>query len=264
MNELKHLQNVILMMVKDIDEICRNNHIDYFLAGGSALGAIRHSGFIPWDDDLDIGMDPENYDKFIEACKKNLDPQKYYLEEGFVDWPMPFTKIRLRGTVYSEEENQGKKTEQQGIFIDVFPLEHVPNKRITQIWMYIWGKLINAHCLSARGYKSASLYKKIIMFISTPLKSNKIRQYARKQVERYRGTKTAYLGSFYSNERFRNFLFKQSIFNSYISVPFEDTELPVPSGYHEMLTQLFGDYMTPPPISMQQGGHYIGVDFGKY
>ena len=70
MSDLKHLQSVILMIAKDVDKLCRKNNIKYFLLGGSAIGAIRHKGFIPWDDDLDIVMDDENYEKFINICKK--------------------------------------------------------------------------------------------------------------------------------------------------------------------------------------------------
>lgn len=73
MKELRHLQKVILSITKYIDQLCRENYIRYFLLGGSAIGAVRHKGFIPWDDDLDIVMDAENYNKFIEVCREKLD-----------------------------------------------------------------------------------------------------------------------------------------------------------------------------------------------
>lgn len=69
MNELRHLQLVILSIAKYIDKLCRENDIRYFLLGGSAIGAVRHHGFIPWDDDLDIVMDAENYSKFVRICR---------------------------------------------------------------------------------------------------------------------------------------------------------------------------------------------------
>ena len=80
MTELRHLQMVILGIIKDIDELCRKKNIEYYLLGGSAIGAIRHKGFIPWDDDLDIIMTSDNYIKFLRICKEQLDKEKYYLQ----------------------------------------------------------------------------------------------------------------------------------------------------------------------------------------
>ena len=102
MTQLEHLQKVILSIAKDVDELCQKHKITYFLLGGSAIGAVRHKGFIPWDDDLDIVMDDENYEKFLRVCKAELDRDKYYIQEAFVDWPLGFTKIKLRGTYFQE------------------------------------------------------------------------------------------------------------------------------------------------------------------
>ena len=104
MTELRHLQLVIMQIMKDIDDICRRNNIDYYLNGGSAIGAIRHKGFIPWDDDLDIMMTFDNYERFIKACREQLDPEKYYVQEGLKDWPLNYTKINLIGTCFDERE----------------------------------------------------------------------------------------------------------------------------------------------------------------
>ena len=85
MTELRHLQLVILDIIKDIDIVCKNNGIEYYLLGGSAIGAIRHKGFIPWDDDLDIIMTHSNYNRFLKVCKEQLNSNKYYVQEGLVD-----------------------------------------------------------------------------------------------------------------------------------------------------------------------------------
>ena len=76
MTELEHLQKIILGITKYIDTLCKQNGIDYYLLGGSAIGAIRHLGFIPWDDDLDIVMDSSNYNKFVSVCREQLDKEK--------------------------------------------------------------------------------------------------------------------------------------------------------------------------------------------
>ncbi len=77
MTELRHLQLVILGIMKDLDELCMSNGIEYYLLGGSAIGAIRHQGFIPWDDDLDIMMTANNYERFLDVCRTQLDKNKY-------------------------------------------------------------------------------------------------------------------------------------------------------------------------------------------
>ena len=105
MNELQHLQKVILSIVKDIDDLCKKNNIEYYLFGGSAIGAVRHKGFIPWDDDLDIVMDHHNYDRFIRVCRNQLDAEKYFFQEGLVDWPALYSKVRLKGTLLEEAES---------------------------------------------------------------------------------------------------------------------------------------------------------------
>lgn len=264
MADLLHLQKVILDITKDIDKLCCDNGIEYYLEGGTCIGAIRHKGFIPWDDDLDIIMDSENYNKFISVCKDQLDTSKYYLQEGYVDWPMPFTKIKLLGTVFEEPSMYYDSLEHRGIFIDVFRLENVSNTRLGQLWQYFCGEVLLCYCLSKRGFDNPSLKKNLLMLASFPLRFKNVRSFFRKQVEHYRSKKTKYVGMFGGRYRFNNSIYKRSDYSNPIRVPFEDTMLPVPSGYDAILTQIFGDYMTPPPVKEQVGLHLQGIDFGKY
>ena len=104
----RKLQLRILDIVKDVDKICRENDIDYYILYGSALGAIRHQGFIPWDDDFDIGMTFDNYVKFLEICEKKLDKNKYYVQtpEKEKNYYLSFSKIRDIRTTLIEEGNE--------------------------------------------------------------------------------------------------------------------------------------------------------------
>jgi len=264
MTELRHLQTVILGIMKDIDALCKRNGIEYYLLGGSAIGAIRHKGFIPWDDDLDIIMNAENYERFLCACREQLDPNKYYIQEGLKDWPLYFSKVKLKGTHFVEPEGFSCQADTDGIFVDVFKMDNVPNSKILQYWQYFCAKYYLCYQLSERSFKTASTKKKIMMLLAAPLRIAPIRRFVRRQVETYNQSETEYWGFFYGRTRFKTSIVKRAFFGHPLPVPFEDTMLPVPENYHEYLTQMFGDYMTPPPPEKQVGLHMLEVDFGQY
>lgn len=265
MDELKHLQKVILEITKDIDFLCRKNDIEYFLLGGSAIGAIRHKGFIPWDDDLDIIMTRDNYEKFIDTCKSQLDKKKYYLQEALIDWPLLHTKIKLLGTHFKEPSGFADSPEHNGIFVDVFTLENVPNSKICQIWQFICSKILLTYCLKKRGFdKKQSFIKELLMKLSFPLDNKYVFQFFKWQMTKYNSRGTNFYGFFSGRYRFKQSIYKKELYQDSIRVPFEDTELPVPKKYDELLSQVFGDYMTPPPTKDQVGLHLIEVDFGQY
>lgn len=265
MTDLQHLQKVILEIAKDIDRLCQESGIEYYLLGGSAIGAIRHKGFIPWDDDLDIIMTPENYDKFIRLCREKLDKNKYYLQEALVDWPMMHTKIKLLGTRFDEPCSYADTPGHRGIFLDVFKLEKVSNNKIEQLWQYVCAKILLTYCIHKRGFDSRqSIFKETIMHLSFPLKAKCIFNFFKHQMEKYNEKETNYYGFFSGRYRYKQSIYKKELYENPILVPFEDTKLPVPEKYDELLHQVFGDYMTPPPVKEQVGLHLRGVDFGKY
>lgn len=264
MTKLEHLQNVILSITKYIDGLCIEHGIDYYLLGGSAIGAIRHKGFIPWDDDLDIVMDAKNYDKFVNTCHKYLDNEKYYFQEGYKDWPMPYSKLKLRGTIFREPSEYLNDSGEQGIFVDIFKLENAPSSKIGQIWQYFCAKYLLCNCLYRRGWNEAPLKKKVMMTAAIPLNIPFLRRFFRRQVEKYNNIDTDYRLFFAGRYRFRTSFYTRKIFGEPQRVPFEDTFLPVPENFDSWLKQIFGDYMTPPPKEKQVGLHLINVEFGKY
>lgn len=264
MTQLEHLQKVILSIAKDIDELCKRNDIQYYLLGGSAIGAIRHKGFIPWDDDLDIIMDSANYERFLQVCKEQLDTDKYYLQEGLKDWPLYFSKIKLKGTILEEPEGFAENEDMKGIYVDVFKMDNVSSNPLVAKWQYFCGKYFLCYQLSQRTYSSASFKKRLMIALSSPCRISFIRKIIKHQVEKYNNKQCDYFGFFYGRTKFRSAVVKKEIFGTPKRVQFEDTQLPVAEHYHEYLTQVFGDYMKLPPVEHRVGLHLLSVDFGKY
>ena len=252
------------MIAKDVNDLCLRNGIRYFLLGGSAIGAVRHKGFIPWDDDLDIVMDAENYDRFIKVCREQLNTEKYYLQEGLVDWPMPFTKIKLRGTTFDEPGISTCEKTERGIFLDVFKVENAPSSEIGRMWQYLCAKYLLCYCLLERGWAEVTGAKKLMMMAAYPLKIGFLRKFFLGQVLRWNKKNCGYRIFWAGRYRYGKSFYTKDIFDEAIYVPFEDTLLPVPEKYDKWLTQIFGDYMTPPPAKERVGLHLQGVDFGKY
>ena len=264
MKELRHLQLVILEIAKYIDKLCRDNGIEYFILGGSAIGAIRHKGFVPWDDDFDIIMDNKNYEKFCQVCRTQLDNDKYYFQEGEVDWPCMFSKVKLRGTVFKEPSAYIDAAGEQGIFVDIFKMDNSPSNRLSRLWQFCCAKYLLCYSLYRRGFSNPSFAKRLLLIASLPLRLDFLRLFLKKQVEKWNKRDTKYCAYFYGPYRLSQCFFERSDFANSVYVPFEDTEFPVPVGYDHWLRHVFGDYMTPPPPKQQIGSHYIGVDFGKY
>ena len=125
-NELLH--KVLLSGMKDIDKICRQNNIKYYLYAGTLLGAVVHKGFIPWDDDVDIVMFRSDYDKFEKIIKEQY-KDKYFVQTYMTDYyhPNNRSKIRINGTEFLTDSEYDNKLKHNGVFIDIAPLYEIPN-----------------------------------------------------------------------------------------------------------------------------------------
>ena len=131
--ELRILQLTELELLLEIDRVCRLNNIKYSIIAGTLLGAVRHKGFIPWDDDLDVGMKRSQYEAFVDACKRDLDHLRYYFQDQFntPGYRWGYGKLRRHGTKFVRPGTEHLPYE-QGVYVDVFPLDQVPNGWIGQ------------------------------------------------------------------------------------------------------------------------------------
>lgn len=263
------LQNKILEIAVYIDSLCKANNIDYCLMGGSALGAKRHGGFIPWDDDLDIFMTPDNYEKFRNIFNSIGDKEKYYLQEyGLIDNMVTMPKLRLNGTTYIEETSQNMRIH-QGIYIDIFILHNCPDNKLARWYQYIWAKYVVIKGLATRNYsKRVGTIGLILRFLRL-FPDKFLMKYALKQVYKYRNKNTHYFCNYLGKALLKKGTYKREHFVPTEYVPFETVQLKAPCNLHSFLTNRFGDYMVPPSsesIKWQQHAMIWDVDkdFSEY
>lgn len=244
--KLKELQNVILNIAQYIDGLCAGHSINYRLMGGSALGAKRHGGFIPWDDDLDIFMTPSEYEKFRDVFNESGDKEKYSLQElGASNGHVITAKVRLNNSYYEEEIVKGWKIH-HGIYVDIFILHTCPDNGIAQRWQYFWAKYLIVKGLANKPYNRRGGLAGMIVKFAKILPKRFLLNYGLNQVYRWRDKRTKYFCNFLGKALFKNGKYLYEDFATTKRVPFESIELNVASGLERFLTNRFGDYMKPP------------------
>ena len=265
---LKHIQDVELMILKDFIKICEENNLDYYLFFGTHLGAVRHKGFIPWDDDIDIMMFREDYEKFLKIME-SLNSNKYEVLDCRYksDYFFQFGKLCLIGTHTSEEwDNQiSYKT---GIHIDLFILDKVPNNKIKSFIFirrcFILNKLYALSTIKFEGYsKIIQLITGFMHYILNHLgfTSKYFQKRVSKVFRKYEHDETNFVSDLTLNEKLR---FKISDFEPHEEVIFEDIIARIPKESDDVLRRLFGDYMKLPPEEERFNHALDTLDFGKY
>ena len=243
---LLKLQDKILEVAVYIDSLCRAYNIDYCLMGGSALGAKRHGGFVPWDDDLDFFMTPDNYEKFRYVFRKFGDNEKYYLQEwGASDGMVTISKLRMNGTAYIEKSFKDWDIH-QGIYVDFFILHTCPNAKIKQLHQCLWAKYVVMKGLANRGYDRRGGFLNLALKVMRRFPERMLIRHGLKQVYKYRHEKTDNTCNFLGKAVFKNAIYKREWFEGTECAPFEKVELKIPKKIHEFLAYRFGDYMKPP------------------
>lgn len=270
-NTLKHIQNVQLMILKDFIEICETNDIEYMAYGGTLLGAIRHEGFIPWDDDTDVIMLREEYEKFVKVMNSK-ENNKYSLFnlENTEEFFYFMAKFSLNGTEFSIDwtKNTSYKL---GICLDIFIFDDVPDNKISRWIYYKKMKFISAMmsiCIVDLNKNYPSFFKKIITIVGSffmkifNLKPQFFKNSYKKLVNsnNNRGFSHVYenIAQTYTEP------IPKEILHPLKKVKFENIEINVPYDYDKFLTILYGDYMTLPPIDERQAHPHYYIDFGNY
>ena len=266
---IKKLQEKILEIAVYIDEFCEENEIDYCLMGGSALGAIRHKGFIPWDDDLDFFMTPDNYEKFVRLFEEKGDKSRFFLEPfGKIDNMVTLGKVRARGTTYIEESLLDYKMS-HNVYIDIFILHTCPDNTLKRVNQYVWAKYLVAKSQSTRDITRYGFALRTALKILRCLPRLFLVKHALKQVYKYRNEKTELYCNYLGKAKYKRGTYKREWFETTKRVPFENVTLRVPEKVELFLSERFGDYMKIPDLQQIKREQHASIwdtekDFTDY
>ena len=267
---LTKIHKVTLYILLAFDKVCRENDLTYFLDSGSALGAVRHGGFIPWDDDIDVGMPRKDYERFLQIGQEKL-PKEFFIQTRETDpnYRRFAAKLRLRGTVFPEQDTLPYK--ENGFFIDIFPFDNVPrNKYLAKCNLYI------ARCMFhiIRSWHSE---KQSPSFLRRFLVNTFVKKMTKSQIDRmgehylifcrkYENKETGFCTCYsWGMSQYNTYIFDVNKLLPINDISFEGHYVKIMNDPDYYLRLMYGDYMVLPPEDKRHIQHLEGViDFGKY
>ena len=259
---IRDIQNVILSIIKDIDVFCRENDITYYLMGGSALGAMRHKGFIPWDDDLDVFMTVDNYRRFLRLFEEKGDKEKYFLQKENTDeWPLFLSRVCLKGTTMISDEFKYNMKQHHTVFVDIMCLYSAPSGEFEHKKQYVAAQLLRVNALARCHFPNASAVKRAALRLSGVIVNPLTKPLLIKAVNKYEGRNTELVGHYFGRARYKRTSFPRRYLGNPRYVPFEDTELPVFENVEEYLVARFGEKWMELPDQKTKDAYPIHGNF---
>lgn len=264
---IEDAQKVQLEILLEFDQLCKKHDISYQLFSGTLIGAIRHKGFIPWDDDVDVCMLREEYNRFLaigaEELKDHYFLQNYHTDKNFQS---QYTKIRKNKTRYVEELVQDVEMH-QGFFIDVFPFDNVipgtlkgkaQRIAIDQLKIFNYCRVMRVN--NSEKKKGLRIAKKAAYYLLKVIPKNKVDRLITSLACLFNEKETECVGELSistGKNTYDSFVLKKAFFYDSIDWDFEGYQFPVPRAYDEVLTKNYGNYMKMPPLKEQAPHHGI-------
>lgn len=270
---LKKVQQYEMSILKDFISVCEEYNLTYFALAGTGIGALRHKGFIPWDDDIDVGLPRKDYEKLLEVFEEKYS-DKYTIgnAEHMKNYPLMTTRIMIKGTKFVEESLKNIKCK-LGIFLDVYAFDNVSDnekefkKQARDAWFWskililrhiafpvlpfkgVKGKLAHAVCAVAHGV--------LVLFHISP---RWIYNRCKKASCKYNNIETNRMAYFCDTSPYINMVSRDKSF-PLIALDFEDIKLNFPKDLDEMLTFVYGDYMQLPPVEKRKNHYPYCLEF---
>ncbi len=273
---LEHVQACELSILHDFMEVCERYDLEWFALAGTVLGAVRHQGFIPWDDDIDVGLPAEDLEKLLEVMETEYSDKYVVMNAAHdIEYPLATTRLMLRGTEFREEPLKDMPCD-LGIFLDIYALDAVPDderayrRQAWDAWFWSHVRILQSipnPVILQRGWKGSAI-RTICRAASTMLRVSglsKERVFAKEQEarNRYRGQDTKRFAYLCDTNRFSTTFVRDEVLPA-AKLPFCDVEINVPANYVEHLTVQFGDYMTLPPVEQRKNHFPFRLNFGSY
>ena len=255
LQELKEIEKNIFL---EFISVCEALNLKYYIIGGTLLGAVRHSGFIPWDDDIDVGMLREDYEIFLEKGQELL-PEGYFIQSNRTDaeYSNCFAKIRNSNTTYLETIVNNRNIN-HGVFIDIFPLDFYPDDRKLRKHFAFRKKILDVRINSVYNLKNKSQKQKLIEMLAKTIYPS-FRTACKKRdklLKSFRnGTLLANHGGAWGHKE----IIPSEWYGDGTMLKFDGIDVRVPIKYDRWLTQVYGDYMQLPPEEKRHPHHYIDV-----
>ena len=257
MIELEELKKIQLDILDNVADFCEKNNINYWLDCGTLLGAVRHQGYIPWDDDIDIGMLRPDYDKFMQLYNLSNDRYKFLCVENSKSFNYPYGKVLDLDTVlYEPDKKHGNKI---SVNIDVFVYDNAPDeqKKIKKMFKKRdFYTTMNIGKTAPYSKKKKRFFKNLLRIPCYYVLKIFPKTYFSKKIinnsKKYSNEETKFVGNFTSVKRI---IADKIIFEKLIKLKFEGKEYNAPVGYDKWLTEFYGDYMKLPPKEKQVSHH---------
>ena len=261
---LRKVQLTELEILNTINEFCKRHGIKYSLYSGTVIGAVRHQGFIPWDDDVDICMSRDNYNKFIKTWEQNP-PKGYILQnkENSPNFPSSFTKIRKDNTTFLHDEiDRGKF--HTGIFVDIFPIDRVPKRILPKLkfyWDYMQYHLLTREYIPSDADILTKIIAKVVLKLNRPKNRPQKREQLLSCVTKYnQNPQLDMVGAEVISTMRINL--PKDLMDSFTYLKFEDGEYMCFQKWDDYLRRTYGDYMQLPPEDERKWTHHpIIIDF---
>ncbi len=270
--ELARMQRRLLSVLTDFDAFCKQNNIEYGLIGGSVIGAVRHQGFIPWDDDIDLFMTRSNYNRLKKAVAAHPNPDYSLLNPGDEGYYCHIPRICDNRTYLRLLQSTGKGN---NLFLDIFVLDNIPDNKLLRtlhglrstFYLFVISTMVTRQQRpELLKYGSPALRRKVNLrnALSLPFRFRSVESWIAKGTKcfsKYPSENTKYVVSATGGGHYFHEIYLRDQMCSYIDLPFEGRRFPAMKGYDHFISLRYGpDYMTPPPADQQEHHAVIGLN----